>query len=193
MIICICGSTRFRAEIEAANRDLTIRGYIVLAPGVFGHSGDSMTPQEKVELDDLHLRKIDMAGIVYVVRPGGYIGSSTKREIAYAESRGKAVVFGEALPTDVRVTRDELAFALRQHVGDMTPDRYRRVMDTAPCHFGICTVDNCGRCGRELNALTLLARFDAEKKRASERIEAEIRPLLDLRDAKLDEMDGKKT
>ena len=38
-------------------------------------------------------------------------------------------------------------------------------------------------------AITLLARFDAEKKRAFERIKAEIRPLLDLRDAKIEEMD----
>ena len=100
---------------------------------------------------------------------------------------------GNGATTEIRVTREELASALREQVGIISPDDYRRIMDTAPCHYGICTVDNCGRCGRELNALTLLARFDAEKKRASERIEAEIRPLLDLRDAKLDEMDGKKT
>ena len=32
-----------------------------------------------------------MADEVYVVDPGGYVGESTRREIAYAESLGKPV------------------------------------------------------------------------------------------------------
>lgn len=98
-IVCICGSTRFREQIAAANRDLTLQGFIVLAPGVFGHSGDEMTEAQKVALDLLHLRKIDMADWVYVVapitpgHPGGYVGSSTRNEIQYADATGKAVMF----------------------------------------------------------------------------------------------------
>ena len=64
-IICICGSTRFRDEMADANRQF---------------------------LDELHLRKIDLADAVFVVDPGGYIGESTTREIAYARSTGKPVV-----------------------------------------------------------------------------------------------------
>jgi len=32
-----------------------------------------------------------MADEVYIVDPGGYVGESTRREIAYAESLGKPV------------------------------------------------------------------------------------------------------
>ena len=42
-------------------------------------------------LDDMHLRKIDLADEIFVVNPGGYIGSSTRREIDYAQSTGKDV------------------------------------------------------------------------------------------------------
>jgi hypothetical protein len=42
-------------------------------------------------LDDMHLRKIDMADEVMVINPGGYIGQSTRREIEYAKSVGKPV------------------------------------------------------------------------------------------------------
>lgn len=92
-IATICGSTRFRAEMATANRELTLAGYIVLAPGVFGHDGDEMTEAQKVALDELHLRKIDLAEMVYVVNPGGYVGESTRREIAYAVHAGKRVLF----------------------------------------------------------------------------------------------------
>lgn len=92
-VVCICGSTRFREQIVAATRDRTLAGDIVLAPGVFGHSGDAMTEGQKVALDALHLRKIDMADRVLVVNPGGYIGESTAREIAYAHSTHTPVTY----------------------------------------------------------------------------------------------------
>jgi len=92
-MVCICGSTRFRDEINEANRELTLQGFIVLAPGVFAHSGDSITDKQKVDLDELHVWKIRLASWVYVVNPGGYIGSSTRGEILYARSVGKKVVY----------------------------------------------------------------------------------------------------
>jgi hypothetical protein len=48
-------------------------------------------PGVKEMLDDMHLRKIDMADEVMVINPGGYIGQSTRREIEYAKSVGKPV------------------------------------------------------------------------------------------------------
>lgn len=94
-IVTICGSTRFRAEIAEANRRLTLAGYVVLAPGVFAHDGDEITEEQKTGLDLLHLQKIDMAVLVYVVNPGGYVGESTTREIAYAQRSGKRVRYLE--------------------------------------------------------------------------------------------------
>jgi len=91
-IVTICGSTRFRAEITEANRMLTLAGYVVLAPGVFAHDGDEITDEQKATLDALHLQKIDQARWIYVVNPGGYIGESTRREIAYARKTGKGVL-----------------------------------------------------------------------------------------------------
>lgn len=93
-IIALCGSTRFRDEFAAANRDLTLAGAIVVAPGVFAHSGDTMTDEEKARLDDLHKRKIDLADEVLIVSDeSGYYGDSTRNEIAYARQVGKPVRF----------------------------------------------------------------------------------------------------
>ena len=41
------------------------------------------------------VRKIDLADRVLVVNPGGYVGESTSREIAYARETGKPVSFTE--------------------------------------------------------------------------------------------------
>jgi hypothetical protein len=94
-IVCICGSTRFAEEMLAANRDLTLAGAIVVAPGVVTHGDPSrtVTAEQKALLDELHLRKIDLADRVLVVNPGGYVGESTSREIAYARATGKPVAF----------------------------------------------------------------------------------------------------
>lgn len=92
-VVCLCGSTKFKAEFEAANREATLSGAIVVAPGVFGHAdGIVLSPEQKSALDALHLRKIDMADMVWVIAPGGYIGESTSREIEYAGRTGKPVV-----------------------------------------------------------------------------------------------------
>ena len=89
-IVCICGSTRFAEELREANRDLTFAGAIVLAPG---EADGPVTDEQKAVLDALHLHKIDLADQVLVVNPGGYIGESTSKEIAYARAGGKPVAF----------------------------------------------------------------------------------------------------
>ena len=107
-VITLCGSTRFRAEYERVQKELTLQGNIVISVGLFGHSGDSEVWEGKEEgewsstkmmLDDMHLRKIDMADEIYVINRGGYIGESTRREIEYALTQGKKVNYMEKAPS----------------------------------------------------------------------------------------------
>ncbi len=53
------------------------------------------TDGTKAMLDDMHKRKIDMADEIFVLNVGGYIGSSTRSEIDYAEAAGKPVRYLE--------------------------------------------------------------------------------------------------
>lgn len=103
-IFCICGSTRFKEEIAAERARLTLEGIIVVGPEVLVRSDPSYSDlhesEAKDRLDELHLRKIDLADEVLVVNPGGYIGQSTEMEIRYARLTGKHVSFtdGETCP-----------------------------------------------------------------------------------------------
>jgi len=94
-VITLCGSTRFKEDFERVNRELTLAGNIVISVGCFGHAGDVFTEEEKIMLDDIHKRKIDMADAIYVINKNGYIGESTKSEIKYALEHGKQVMLME--------------------------------------------------------------------------------------------------
>ena len=103
-IVTLCGSTRFKNEFMEAQKRLTLDGCIVISVGLFGHSGDSEVwenmdegtlTRTKEMLDDMHKRKIDMADEIYVINVGGYIGDSTRSEIAYAKAAGKGVRYLE--------------------------------------------------------------------------------------------------
>ena len=98
-VITLCGSTKFREQYLEAQKRLTLEGNIVISVGLFGHSGDDevWTEGTKAMLDDMHLRKIDMADEIFVINVGGYIGESTRREIAYAKNTGKSVKYLESI------------------------------------------------------------------------------------------------
>lgn len=122
VVVCLCGSTRFKDAFAAAAREETLAGRIVLSVGLFGHTdpalaaacpacrgcgttaagavcpfcqGDKTVFDQaspvKAMLDELHLRKIDLADEVLVVSECGYVGESTSREVAYAAEAGKKV------------------------------------------------------------------------------------------------------
>lgn len=87
-VVCLCGSLRFQDLFESERRRLTGLGKIVLAPEAID---EELTPARREALGELHLRRIDVSDEVRVVSKGGYLGSATRREIAYARERGKSV------------------------------------------------------------------------------------------------------
>lgn len=98
-ITCLCGSTRFWREFQAASLRETLAGRIVLSIGAasgtddehFGNLPRDEYDRVKAVLDELHLRKIDLADEVLILNRDGYIGESTRHEIAYAIAHGKPV------------------------------------------------------------------------------------------------------
>ena len=80
-IVTLSGSTRFKEQFIETQKRLTLDGCIVISVGLFGHSGDEEVwkPGTKEMLDDMHLRKIDLADEIFVINVGGYIGESLLR------------------------------------------------------------------------------------------------------------------
>ena len=92
-VVCMCGSTRFKDDFLEWNKKFTLQNFIVVMPGVFAHSGDEITEEQKEKLDQLHKRKIAMADCVFVVDKDGYIGNSTREEIGFAKALGLDIFY----------------------------------------------------------------------------------------------------
>ena len=97
-VVTLCGSTRFKDEFYKVQKELTLKGYIVISVGLYGHSGDTEVwenmdegtlTKTKEMLDDMHKRKIDMADEIYVINVGGYIGEGTKSRNRICEKTWK--------------------------------------------------------------------------------------------------------
>jgi hypothetical protein len=95
-IVCLCGSMRFYREFITANQRETLDGKIVLSVGCPGPEGcEGHSDEEKIRLDELHLRKIDLADEVLVISKSMYVGESTQRELRYAKQQGKRIRWAE--------------------------------------------------------------------------------------------------
>ncbi len=96
MKITLCGSTRFKDQFEDWNRRLSKAGNTVYSVASYGHSGDTLTAEEKTTLDLVHLRKIAESEAIFVVgwdaaQADVYIGDSTRREVSWAQMHGKRI------------------------------------------------------------------------------------------------------
>jgi hypothetical protein len=106
-IVCLCGSTRFKAAFDEANYRETMAGRIVLSVGFYMHATENRhgqdvgtTDEQKLRLDELHKRKIDLCDEVLILNVGGYIGNSTRSEIEYAMAHSKPIRYLEPLRAD---------------------------------------------------------------------------------------------
>lgn len=97
IVVCLCGSTKFKTQFAEATERETLAGRIVLSVGFFAHAMTDeerrakFTPAVKKMLDELHLGKINLADEVLILNVGGYVGASTKRELWYAWSQDKRI------------------------------------------------------------------------------------------------------
>lgn len=92
--VCLCGSTKFMADFETANKELSKRGLTVITLSMClpkNEQGNEDEAALKELLDLVHLNKILKADVIFVVGDG-YIGRSTAREILWAEMQGKPVI-----------------------------------------------------------------------------------------------------
>ncbi len=97
VVVAICGSMRFMAEMTEAEVQESAAGRIVVRPGCDlkqPHplwADPARAERLKAELGELHRARIRLADEVLVV--GDYVGDSTCSEIRYARVLGKPVRF----------------------------------------------------------------------------------------------------
>ncbi|MDQ0166981.1 hypothetical protein [Bacillus horti] len=103
-VITLCGSTKFKEPFERTNAFLTLQGNVVMSVAFFEQSEGFEITQEQAELlGEIHFRKIDLSDEIFVIDVDGYIGESTRKEIKYAEEKGKPIRYYSdgGIPSDV--------------------------------------------------------------------------------------------
>ena len=89
----ICGSMRFEKEMkEIAYYLETKKGYNVLQC-IYTFNDTKPTKEDLKNLEIAHYLKIDISDGIYVLNIGGYIGKSVYKEIEYALTHGKEVIY----------------------------------------------------------------------------------------------------
>lgn len=123
-IVCLCGSSRFVDRMAVLAWELEKQGAIALGINLLPQWYQGVHPDHQAEhesakekLDELHLRKIDLADLVLVCNFDGYIGESTKNEIAYARKQGKAWRFLECQWGDRFICWEEHPYDPNHSVG----------------------------------------------------------------------------
>lgn len=95
-IVCICGSTRYPWSLRQAVKRETASGKIVLSSGLNTRVDDLTGIEVKVTIVDLqimHLHKIDMADEVLIMNIEPLLGEHTAIELEYARLKGKKIRF----------------------------------------------------------------------------------------------------
>lgn len=93
-VITLSGSTRFKKQFREVERELTLKGKIVLVPAIFGKTEDLEHDDETLGLlSKLHFDKIKISDSIYVIDPEGYVGDHTKEEVEYAKRNNKKIYY----------------------------------------------------------------------------------------------------
>lgn len=91
--VTICGSMRFEREMQSIAFYLETKANFNVLQCVYNVDGSEISAEDAASLAAAHFKKIDMSDAIYVVDIGGYIGNQVSKEIEYAKSKGKEVIY----------------------------------------------------------------------------------------------------
>lgn len=94
-IVTICGSMKFVEQMKKVAVILEVKNKYIVIQCVY--TDDKLNKEEQNILSELHYKKIDISDAIYVVNVNGYIGSSTIKEIQYAKTLGKEIMYLEPI------------------------------------------------------------------------------------------------
>lgn len=91
--VTICGSMKFAEEMKRIAFDLEAKHDMCVLQCVYNEDELELGGEDINALNSAHFKKIELADAVYVVDLHGYIGEQVKKEIAFAKSLGKEVIY----------------------------------------------------------------------------------------------------
>lgn len=94
--VTLCGSMRFEKDMQRLAFLLETRHDMSVLQCVYNVDDVDISTADISALEKAHLRKIELSDAVYVADIGGYIGEQVSKEIEYAKSIGKEIIYHSA-------------------------------------------------------------------------------------------------
>ncbi len=91
--VTICGSMRFKNEMLKTSFMLELDYHFNVLQCVYNTENKSISESEQKTLEEAHFKKIEISDAIYVLDINGYIGKQVTKEIEYAESLGKEIIY----------------------------------------------------------------------------------------------------
>ncbi len=91
--VTICGSMKFKNEMMKIAFLLEIDHHFNVLQCVYNTENRSISESEIKDLEAAHFKKIEISDAIYVLDINGYIGQQVTKEIEYAESLGKEIIY----------------------------------------------------------------------------------------------------
>ena len=92
-VIALCGSLKYQYEMMKVAEILSLKGNCILTPIYPTNDTFKLSESEIRKLKVAHLKRIELSDAIYVVNKDKYIGNSTKKEIEYAKSLNKEIIY----------------------------------------------------------------------------------------------------
>ena len=90
-VITLCGSHEFVTTFNRIKQVLTRQGLLVLTPNFKFNA--SPTKKALLNLQAEHFHRIHLADEVLIIDVNSYVGHQTQREIAFARTLGKPILY----------------------------------------------------------------------------------------------------
>lgn len=93
-IITICGSLKYQDEIMKISEEMTLQGNCILSV-IYPVNRDisAYSAEERELFGAMHRERIRLSDAILVVNIDDYIGESTRREIEFARSLNKEILY----------------------------------------------------------------------------------------------------
>lgn len=92
-VITLCGSMKFEKEMKKVAFTLETKYNMCVLQCVYNEDNLEITKDEITALNNAHFEKIKISDAIYVVNFQEYIGEQVKKEIEFAKSLGKEVIY----------------------------------------------------------------------------------------------------
>lgn len=90
-IFTLCGSAKFKDEMNEYANKLRAAGKIVFTPETFNIDTSKFTDTDWDRWHHIHQHKMEISDVIIIFDQDGYVGNDTMREIHYAQMRGMRV------------------------------------------------------------------------------------------------------